>query len=780
MGQCTSDEGSEQSKRTATLVEFNESRKSKHLKEAQTRDSVGSDGGSEGDRHMRTHSETYDLSPCEAGAEGYSTTPVGLHQNSEESDTESPSGYDATFSAGYRRPPENRHDYPYTCAEVRCISPGCQHHVHRSSSGDNSDCSFERLQHEATQGCQSCDLVRQILTKFCSCEFSRNGATSFTEVIPCVHACEKVRYVLQSSSEPRIWVTWTCGRREMKFAHGTTDLPTDYTLSSHPLLSKPMPHFAQDLLSEIHVQRCRDLLAICDVSHPLCTVSGTQRMPTRVLHLTGGSTGSQITLWETTGSYIPYAALSYCWGGPQPARTTSSNLQDRKEGIKLEGLPRTCQDAILFARALNISCIWVDSLCIVQDDKTDWERESSKMGQIYQQAYVVFVVASSRDAKTGFLHERMHRFQRSVTYQAPDGTLYPVQVNELLQHPRDTCWLTPIASRAWTHQERVMARRCLIFTAQETSWECKKGLTCDCMKSHLHQNELLPNLRDAIATTVRHFATADDAYRFWDTAVSTYSRRNITMCTDRLPAICALANVVQAATGSEYLAGLWKHDLQRQLTWRPCHPAALACQPFDRYVAPSWSWASFSGPVTNVNPPERLQTDAKVVKAWCQPSGLNILGAVEHGMVVLEAAYVDAEIALPGYRLDGSDLREMSLTLVLTSVVLSWASRFLVASLDYPEVWTLAEHQHSNDRLALSSLRPARNRQRRDSLCVVVRFVRLTIDQYLILGFCSHESGAFQRLGLVDFEKDIWELKEAEDFQQAFGAAWLRSEIEIV
>lgn len=107
-------------------------------------------------------------------------------------------------------------------------------------------------------------------------------------------------------------------------------------------------------------------------------------MPSRLLRIDGtaSSTGTStaqaasgtVTLVETAAAAaVPYVALSYCWG-PYTAdiRTTvAANLREHMHGIAVAALPRTVQDAILVAARLGVSYIWVDALCIVQDDAAD-------------------------------------------------------------------------------------------------------------------------------------------------------------------------------------------------------------------------------------------------------------------------------------------------------------------------------------------------------------------------------------------------------------------------
>lgn len=64
-----------------------------------------------------------------------------------------------------------------------------------------------------------------------------------------------------------------------------------------------------------------------------------------------------------------YVTLSHCWGQAQILRLTEDNIKDFfQEGFRLEELPLTFQDAMVFESRLGIRYIWIDFLCIKQGD----------------------------------------------------------------------------------------------------------------------------------------------------------------------------------------------------------------------------------------------------------------------------------------------------------------------------------------------------------------------------------------------------------------------------
>lgn len=99
-----------------------------------------------------------------------------------------------------------------------------------------------------------------------------------------------------------------------------------------------------------------------------------------------------------------YVALSYCWGDVgQLMMTLNHNLSQQFEDIPFQDLPRIYQDAIIVCRSIHVQYLWVDSLCIVQGDKADWERESLRMAKYYEHAFFTMIPSAANSCHDGFL-----------------------------------------------------------------------------------------------------------------------------------------------------------------------------------------------------------------------------------------------------------------------------------------------------------------------------------------------------------------------------------------
>jgi hypothetical protein len=145
----------------------------------------------------------------------------------------------------------------------------------------------------------------------------------------------------------------------------------------------------------------------CCTEHKDCHDGAIEEIPTRLVKLSPIGTPKTTLLWSTAGEAVGYAALSYCWGGPQPFRTTTSVSSQYAESLPYASLPQTILDAFDVARNLDLQFIWVDSLCIIQDDEEDIKRELGKMSQVYQNAKLTMSAASASHCKKAFSEKTM-------------------------------------------------------------------------------------------------------------------------------------------------------------------------------------------------------------------------------------------------------------------------------------------------------------------------------------------------------------------------------------
>lgn len=265
-----------------------------------------------------------------------------------------------------------------------------------------------------------------------------------------------------------------------------------------------------------------------------------------------------LRLIDNGGAYPgPYAALSYSWGDAATNKATLATIADKKLGIGMQTLPATVADAVTFTRALGLQYLWVDALCIIQDSKEDWEKESTKMASVYANAVITIASVSTNSAAVPFLrknHAESNGQQSPVyahTIHTPGG---PVQVKARLieqsgihwrwqndsdeRHPKE-----PWAQRGWTLQEQILSSRLLMLSSTEMQWVCKQAETCECLSS-------LNKRRQFGRTPLAQLTDKAGVFRFWHKLIENYSVRNLSHSSDRLPAIAGIAEVLQQRTGS--------------------------------------------------------------------------------------------------------------------------------------------------------------------------------------------------------------------------------------
>ena len=332
----------------------------------------------------------------------------------------------------------------------------------------------------------------------------------------------------------------------------------------------------------------------------------TSRLPTRVIDVTHDNP----RLVEPQGESSQYVALSHCWGKSKTVVTDTCTLSSRKKGIEFCSLPKTFQDAIIVTRRLGYRYIWIDSLCIVQDSQSDWQREAAMMGDYYGQAHLTIFATSADGDHVGFLNARTPGTSNPVklTLDLPNGEIGTIFVALGLPNAVASAFYrnveqSPINTRAWILQERALSPRILHYGKEQTFWECRSFELSE--DGSIHSRGLsglqrgfgakLWMLTDSDNGPRTGDARYEDMVRFeWQTLVKAYTKRNLTKPSDKLPAISGLAHRVPAIFRTKYCAGLWESGMRHSLDWVASNPS----EPLEEYRAPSWSWAAVNSKVS--------------------------------------------------------------------------------------------------------------------------------------------------------------------------------------
>ena len=389
-------------------------------------------------------------------------------------------------------------------------------------------------------------------------------------------------------------------------------------------------------------------------------------MPRRLIDIRQQEEG-QVRLFEPQNAET-YACLSYCWGQIPFLRTMKSNFPEHLRRIFLADLPRAFVDAISYARRLDINYLWIDSLCIIQDDPEDWKQESSRMASIYQNACIVLSASGLPNP-----HESLFSRMRSeceahrLVVQTPAGREEEVWFRRSLAHMPSALHNAegytslPTLSRAWIFQERLLATRVLHFGPQELLWECLAQSACQCtaapavsaantaapMLSRLSLSGGEVQLKSSF--NLQSWASWDESVlsQCWHKLVEQYTKLNLTYESDIFPALSGVAKKMQRALDSKHLAGMWANTLLKDLLWHSesslDNSRGLWQRP-SKWRAPTWSWASVRCPVAFIDTYNGLDAVCSVKEAHCVCAGVNATGEVAGAHLVLQGNLISTQV----------------------------------------------------------------------------------------------------------------------------------------
>jgi hypothetical protein len=321
--------------------------------------------------------------------------------------------------------------------------------------------------------------------------------------------------------------------------------------------------------------------------------------PTRLIDVAGASRASQkdsVRLVETKSigqksQELEWIALSHRWGSCQHMTTTKQTLQSHLEEISFAALPQTFQDAVIVTRKLNVRYLWIDALCIIQNDKDDWNKEGAIMGDIYKHSLCTIAAHSAVDDEGGFLKSTLAdlftiRLSCSNTDEQLEDQVF--FVSPALDFISDAN-RSQLSRRAWVLQERLLPERIVHFTTSQIYWESTSALGARAENGAMVSDEHIAS-RPAIPRL--HQPTGETPLMWFD-IVERYTACGLTKPEDKLIAISGLAKHFQQCTEVGYLAGIWADRLHTGLLWA----AKKRMQQVGTARASTWSWAALEGPV---------------------------------------------------------------------------------------------------------------------------------------------------------------------------------------
>jgi hypothetical protein len=438
------------------------------------------------------------------------------------------------------------------------------------------------LYQSATDGCTTCQLARQATR-----ELLQDQTTSDSEyIIWTSRLADRADVVQPEGSEQ-----WGLSLR-VETGNEFFDV-SFYTIADAPNPWNKVPveeHVPTTTNSQDSYLFATSNLSWCVDGHEACRSSASDFVPTRLLAV-GAEGDTSVRVVEARWlSVDKYLALSHCWGPPETitTRLTQATYDRYTTDIPLSELPKTFHDAVNCTRALGCEYIWIDSLCIIQNNKEDWLREAATMCQVYENALLTLAAASSSNGSGGLFY-RPRRVELSG-YDMSIGAPYSIFARLEIDHHY---FHLPLTKRAWVMQERLLAPRTLYFTDQELVWECRQENSCQCTPlgggGFTEQEADFPR-----ALKFPPSMEGLSPQWAWHDVVGIYSRLDMTKPGDKLIAIDGVAQFMKRTRESRYWAGLWEDSFISDLLWTVAVGDSWSTRPLrpTDWRAPTWSWAS--------------------------------------------------------------------------------------------------------------------------------------------------------------------------------------------
>ncbi|KAK5652826.1 hypothetical protein OQA88_9492 [Cercophora sp. LCS_1] len=340
------------------------------------------------------------------------------------------------------------------------------------------------------------------------------------------------------------------------------------------------------LESMIDVERVKIWVRDCETHHTECQLEqplGAAILGTiRFIDVVGNC------IVEKTLDMPKYVALSYVWGAVPNFRLTTANkfrlMQPGAIELGWKQLPITVRDAIELTRRLGVRFLWVDSMCLTQNDEADLERGIGIMDHIYELSWLTIVAAGGHDANAGLvgLHPG-DRLEQGLLYEVKPGIFMGAHddLDTYLTH-------SVYESRAWTFQEHLLARRKLYFVGNRLFFRCRESEHCETAEDDLDSAGRI--LRSVDFTGYADTILLNNPLQDYARIIDQYTGRSLTKDTDILRALAGIIRRVSDKVGYPMLEGIPVEAFEHFIIFEGRNLRRRA-------GFPSYSWVGWRGAV---------------------------------------------------------------------------------------------------------------------------------------------------------------------------------------
>jgi hypothetical protein len=311
-----------------------------------------------------------------------------------------------------------------------------------------------------------------------------------------------------------------------------------------------------------------------------------------------------------------YVALSYVWGKRPKLELNKSNrgklmIENGLAPYLDTTISNTVRDAIKVTDAIGERYLWVDALCISQNNDKEKQDLIDMMDRVYANAILTIVAANGEDAYVGLpgVQPRSRKIVQICREIHPGKhLLYPLPEPMGLE-------ASPWNSRAWTMQERFLSRRLLVFLGGQAVWHCRQTIALEDMMmretGHVAQNFEWFSIKTRLVGVKARRGYTDgsivkqrdgrtdilrsETFTEYAKLVKQYTSRKMSYASDTLKALAGLLHILEACFKCQIKEGLPEILLDAAILWRPME--ALERRPVSEVDIPSWSWAGWKGKV---------------------------------------------------------------------------------------------------------------------------------------------------------------------------------------
>lgn len=370
-----------------------------------------------------------------------------------------------------------------------------------------------------------------------------------------------------------------------------------------------------------------------------------------------------------TSIQYKYIALSYVWGHASKQffiSTKHNSIDSRGEPKELRlphRLPKTIEDAMSLTQALRVDYLWVDALCIIQDNHSTKDAQISSMDLVYASAIMTIAAADGDDVQAG-----LPGLRTRVQYQKIEE-INGVKVANKLPSSVESINSSTWNSRAWTFQERILSKRCLILTKFQAFYQCCQEVWCEDTYAENEDCQPSPLIRGRHLQIFQPAASPEDynhAFEIYAHIIASYTVKSLTFQADILRALSGALRLLERKFSVKFLWGLPDRRLDYALLWQPCQPLPIRnCSGVNRYLRwtgygpndamyPSWSWAAWLGKVM-YQPDSSTMSETRQKLVWFSEHNIISEGQAPNPL------YYELDVQMTGTEPEESNLPRSSL-----------------------------------------------------------------------------------------------------------------------